>query len=124
MICFCVSVKDAVFNYIISINKVIISFLINVILLKFFLIYTLKNIPLNNNKLFKLFLRRIFFYLFIFQFRTRFLSRFQLISCHPFMISNDFTIIFGFVINHVNSSLFHVIYIGCSTFHTRHMTCF
>src|SRR5699024_11658182 len=54
MIRFCVSVNDAVFNYIISINKVMNSFLINVILLKFFLIYTLKNILLNNNKLFKL----------------------------------------------------------------------
>lgn len=124
MICFCVSVKDAVFNYIISINKLMISFLLNVILLKFFLIYTLKNITLNNNKLFKLFLRRIFLYLFFSQSRTRFLSCFQLISCHPFMIFNDFTIIFGFVINHVNNSLFHVIYIGCSTFHARHMICF
>ncbi len=124
MISVCVSVNDAVFNYIISFNKVMNSFLINVILLKFFLIYTLKNILLNNNKLFKLLIKEDILYLFIFHSRTRFLSCFQLISCHPFMIFNDFTIIFGFVINHVNSRLFHVIYIGCSTFHTRHMTCF
>lgn len=58
---FCVSVNDAVFNYIISINKVMNSFLINVILLKFFLIYTLKNILLNNNKLFKLLIKEDIF---------------------------------------------------------------
>ncbi len=61
VICFCVSVNDAVFNYIISINKVMNSFLINVILLKFFLIYTLKNILLNNNKLFKLLIKEDIF---------------------------------------------------------------
>ena len=37
------------------------SFLINVILLKFFLIYTLKNILLNNNKLFKLLIKEDIF---------------------------------------------------------------
>lgn len=57
----CVLANDAVFNYIISINKVMNSFLINVILLKFFLIYTLKNILLNNNKLFKLLIKEDIF---------------------------------------------------------------
>ena len=57
----CVLGNDAVFNYIISINKVMNSFLINVILLKFFLIYTLKNILLNNNKLFKLLIKEDIF---------------------------------------------------------------
>lgn len=61
MISLCLSVNDAVFNYIISINKVMNSFLINVILLKFFLIYTLKNILLNNNKLFKLLIKEDIF---------------------------------------------------------------